>query len=374
MTTLLAWRNLTHDRLRFCVTIIGIVFSVALMAVQSGLLLGFATTASAIVDRTGADIWVAAKRTQNVDLGSPIDADRRYQALTVPGVRAATPYVLAFSVWRRPDGGVENINLVGFDIDRGRGKPWNVVEGNIKDLRLPEAVMIDRIYAERLGVTSIGQTVEIARQRARIVGFTEGIRAFTQSPYVFMSIANARSFARMEPEAATYILVDLEHGADRGKVRREIAARLPSLDVIDAPTFSLMSQVYFLLLTGAGVALMMGAVLGLVVGLVIVAQTLYATTIDRLAEYATLRAMGATVGYLCRIVAMQAVIAAAVGYSIGISIAAVIVASAERTSASLSLPWSLAIGLGVVTLVMCLTGSLLSMARLNKINVASVFR
>ena len=103
MTALLAWRNLTHDRLRFCVTIIGIVFSVTLMAVQSGLLLGFATTASAVVDRAGADIWIAAHRTQSVDLGSPINADRRYQALaslSPPRAASTAPRLLIASAKR----------------------------------------------------------------------------------------------------------------------------------------------------------------------------------------------------------------------------------------------------------------------------------
>jgi hypothetical protein len=41
-TLLLAWRNLTHERTRFAATLIGVVFSVALMGIQLGLLIGFA--------------------------------------------------------------------------------------------------------------------------------------------------------------------------------------------------------------------------------------------------------------------------------------------------------------------------------------------
>src|SRR5947208_3596436 len=39
MVWLLAWRNLVHDRLRFMATLVGIAFSVVLMAVQWGLLI-----------------------------------------------------------------------------------------------------------------------------------------------------------------------------------------------------------------------------------------------------------------------------------------------------------------------------------------------
>jgi len=54
--------------------------------------------------------------------------------------------------------------------------------------------------------------------------------------------------------------------------------------------------------TGAGVAVLLAAVLGLVVGVVVVAQTIYATTMDHIREYGTLKAMGATNGYLYRVI------------------------------------------------------------------------
>jgi putative ABC transport system permease protein len=40
---------------------------------------------------------------------------------------------------------------------------------------------------KKLGVTHLGQTVEIRNIRARVMGFTEGIRTFTTSPLIFTS-------------------------------------------------------------------------------------------------------------------------------------------------------------------------------------------
>ena len=53
-------------------------------------------------------------------------------------------------------------------------------------------------------------------------------------------------------------------------------------------------------------ALLGGAVLGLIVGTVIVAQTLYSSTKDHLAEFATLRALGSSSGYINKVILMQA--------------------------------------------------------------------
>jgi len=77
-----------------------------------------------------------------------------------------------------------------------------------------------------------------------------------------------------------------------------------------------MTRVYWMFTTGAGVAVLLAALLGLVVGVVVVAQTIYATTMDHLREYGTLKAMGATNGYLYRVIIQQAIISALVGYSL----------------------------------------------------------
>ena len=81
-----------------------------------------------------------------------------------------------------------------------------------------------------------------------------------------------------------------------------------------------MTRHYWMFTTGAGVAVLLAAVLGLVVGVVVVAQTIYATTMDHIREYGTLKAMGATNGYLYRVIIQQAVISAVVGYVLAMGV------------------------------------------------------
>ncbi|MCM0021994.1 MAG: ABC transporter permease, partial [Tagaea sp.] len=192
LRAILAWRNLAHDKIRFLVTLVGIVFSVTLMAVQSGLLLGFVVTIAKIVDRTEADIWVVGRGVRSVDLPTTMPERRRFQVMAVAGVAEAQPYIHNFSMLKRPDGGAESVVVVGFDLESGIGKPWDVVEGQIEDLALPDAVIVDRFYKSKLGVTHLGQVLEINDKRVRVVGFTDGIRTFTQSPHVFADIKTAR--------------------------------------------------------------------------------------------------------------------------------------------------------------------------------------
>ncbi len=82
--------------------------------------------------------------------------------------------------------------------------------------------------------------------------------------------------------------------------RRDCRARLPDTEIVTQQNFSSRSRNYWLFSTGAGFALIAGAILGLIVGTVIVAQTLYASTKDHIDEFATLRAIGATSRYITR--------------------------------------------------------------------------
>ena len=67
----LAWRNLVHDRVRLLVTVTGVVFAVVLIVVELGLFVGFTTTTSSLIDRSKADLWVAAARVPYIEVGVP---------------------------------------------------------------------------------------------------------------------------------------------------------------------------------------------------------------------------------------------------------------------------------------------------------------
>lgn len=374
LRAVLAWRNLAHDKVRFVVTLVGIVFSVTLMAIQSGLLLGFVVTISNIVDRTEADIWVVGRGVRSVDLPTAMPERRRFQVMSIDGVAEAQPYIHNFSLLKRPDGGAESVVVVGFDLASGIGRPWDVVEGRVEDLAIPDSAIIDRFYMPKLGVTHLGQVLEINEKRVRIVGFTEGIRTFTQSPHVFTDIKTARHLSNLGEERQNYVLVRVAPGHEPATVRDAIRAKIPEVDAYTRDEFAKRSYLYWLITTGAGFSLIIAAALGLIVGIVVTAQTLYATTMDRLPEYATMRAMGAPASYLYGIILRQAAIAAVCGFGLGISIALFLVQGSKSGSAVILMPWQLAALLGSATFIMCVSAAMISIRRVMKIDPVSVFK
>jgi putative ABC transport system permease protein len=337
----LAWRNLARDRIRLATSVVGVSFSVFLMAVQLGLLIGFALTASSLIDRSNADLWIVPRGTRDVDQAGDLAYRARYEAMGVPGVAAADNLIVGFSYWKTPLGATESVIVVGIDPEHPGIEPWNLVAGNIDDLRFPDGIIVDRLYAEKLGVSEIGQRIEINGRRARVVAMTSGVRTFTQSPYVFASFNTAARLSGLATDRTTYLLVRAAPTADLAQLRHGLQARL---------------------------------VPGFVVGIVIVAQTLYAATVERLAEYATLRALGATDRFIRSVILRQALAVAALGFAIGLICAEVAVFAARDASAALQLPWWLAIPLFVITTVMCASASLLSIRKVFAVDPVTVFR
>ena len=374
MTTLLAWRNLRHDPVRFAATLVGIVFSVTLMTIQTGLLNGFAETASGLVDHAGADIWIASRGTTNVDQSVVLPQRDFYKALQVPGVADAARLIVRYVEWRKPNGGTELVILVGFAAQSRMGLPWSVVAGTTDQLNEPDAVAIDTLYAGKLGFTGLGQDVEIRGRRARIAVLTDGIRTFTQSPYVFTSYNNALKYTDVRDGDESYVLVRLAPGASAQEVAAELRRRTPDADVMTAAAFSSRTRSYWIYTTGAGLSLWLGSVLSAIVGVTIVAQTLYAATLERIAEYATLSAMGAPGRYLNAVVVKQALIGGVIGCACGLAIAALLFGLAGRGPVALKLSAGLVSGVTGFTLAMCVAASMLAVRKLRSIDPTSVFK
>ncbi len=372
--SMLAWRNLIHDKVRLGVTLTGIVFAVVLIVVEFGLFLGFTTTTSSLIDRSGADLWIIAKRVPYIELGVPFTERKLSPALSTPGVAEAQKYVARFTQWKRPDGGQETVQVVGFNLDSTLGTPWNVVRGRVEDLEAPDAIFVDELYREKLGVTHLGQVIEIRGYRARVVGFTRGIRSFTTAPYVFTSFKNAQNYAALREDQTLYILVKGVPGVPVDDVRRALAARLRDVDVVTNAEFSRMTRFYWMFTTGAGVAVLLAALLGLVVGVVVVAQTIYATTMDHLLEYGTLKAIGATNGHLYGVIVQQAVVSAAIGYVLGMAVSWFVVRGSEKGGAAMLLPPEVAVSMLGLTIVMCAVAALVSIRKVTRLDPAMVFK
>src|SRR5262245_48341103 len=225
MVPKLAYRNLFHDRLSLVVTLVGIVFSVVLVAVLCGIYLGMESRIAAMLDHSEADLWVVPIATKSFDDPSLLAGREKLLIVSTPGVASTDELVVGFVSWRKMRGGSTIGLLIGSDIKTNTSLPFDIGEGVVSDLAAPAAVAVDRSYFKELGVGGIGDRGEINGMEVKVGVVTEGIRSFTTLPYIFSTAATARQLLGAAPDQASYRMVRLEPGADREVVRAALQAR-----------------------------------------------------------------------------------------------------------------------------------------------------
>lgn len=377
MILTLAIRNLFHDRIRLVVTMVGILFSIVLVAVQLGLYLGSRNMIISMIERTNSDLWITIFGAKSFEEGGILlSPGQRHQALATPGVKAVIPIISSFAEWRKPNGGSTRVVVVGIDKESGGLEPWNLVQGTWEDIRAPDAIAVDKSYLKDLGIEGVGSTAQIAAGRVKVRAVTEGIRSFTQSPYVFTTLQRARNLLNLDGDRAdksTFYLVQLEPNAKIEDVRKSLQERLEATEVLTKQEFRDRSLKQWLFKTGAGIALIGGALLGILVGTVIVAQTLYSSTKDHINEFATLRALGSSATYIYKVILAQAGLSAILGYILGMIIALSILYFSRNSPLPLVMTPGLAFWLFALTVFMCAISAVSAIVKVTKIDPATVF-
>ena len=236
-------------------------------------------------------------------------------------------------------------------------------------------MILDDSATKRFGEFAVGDYREVFGQRLKIIGKTREARSFTTNPIAFVDYRLAQSMNRQElHNRTTYVLVKLAPGADSEAVQAEIRRRLPYNDVHTRAEWAARSRDYWTSSTGLGLNMIMTVFLGCLVGVVVVAQTLYTSTMEHIKEFATVKAIGGTNTDIFAIIGKQAAIAGLVGFALGAAMTMGLRPAMAAIDLRLVLTPAFA---GLVfggTLVLCVGASILSFRKVANIDPALVFR
>ncbi len=371
----LALKNLLHDKLRFAITTAGVTFAVTLVLLQTGLYLGIMDNASVIIDHTDADLWVTSRNTANIDFGMTFPEGAVARARSVPGVARADNLIVSFMTVALPSGASEMTEVIALNDFSRWGIPWDMPQGDVTDLQRGRYMFLDESATKRFGQFRTGDYREMLGRRLKVIGTTRHALSFTTNPVTFI---NYRLAQTIQPSLlagrTSYILVKLVPGADTVAVRRELVRRLPYNDVYTKQEWAAQSRNYWLVSTGLGLGIYVIVFLGCFVGVVVVAQTLYASTMEHLKEFGTVKAIGGSNTDIYRILIKQAIIAAVIGFGGGVLLSWGMMPMLVRLGLQVMLPLWLHGTVFAGTIVLCAGASVVSFHKVASIEPALVFR
>lgn len=369
----IGWKNLVRDKARLAISLVGVAFAVFLMLLQGGIFFGFVLAASAVIDHCPADLWVVTAKTPNFESAWHFPEDQASLIEGVPGVVWADKMIHTFAYMKLPSGQGRWAQVIGFNPDTGVGGPWEVIQGSLSDLKKPGTYFVDESSLPQLEGARVGDKFENFDQKMEVVGVTRGAKTYTTYPILFTSYRTCQKQMPMLDGEVTFIVAKLAPGADVADVKERLA-KFKQFDVYTRDEFSHMTRTYWATKTGIGVGIALTILLGFVVGLVIVGQTMYTATVERLREYATLKTLGATNLEICSIIWTQAVLVGLGGYAIGAALAFALKAAYSGEAVAVYFPPWIYVAMLFAAVVMCLGASMLSVGRVLRVAPASVFR
>ncbi len=207
--------------------------------------------ASAVVPRVlGGDFWVTAATVECFDFPDPVSED--YAAALARYVPGATfrRVVFGFATWRSPTGRRGNVAVVGVD---GTGLPdsgFAVDQSDLLRLDLSGGVP-DRYQQGSISDT----TLHLART-------VDTMPTFLGAPYVIVQFERGRELLRMDPSSTSFLIGNFAgHAKDMAVVQRDAARRFPEVTLLTARDFEASSARYWQKKTGAGMAILLAALL-----------------------------------------------------------------------------------------------------------------
>lgn len=376
----LAWYNLRHDRPRLLVAVAGVTFAVLLMFMNLGFLGALVSTTVNFYDQFNGDIFLISPQSLEISSTKAFPRERLYQAAGIEGVQQAMPLYAEYALWKNPETSLSRAMFVyGFNpIDPVFLMPeLNTAEG-IRALQQPNAAFIDRRSRPEFGPQTVGLETEADRRRITIAGQYDLGGGFAADGTLIMSDQNFRRF--FDPRSLDQVnlgLILLEPGADVERVKAALQEQLPAdVEVYTKAEIIAKESRFWIQTTSIGFIFGLGVLVSFVVGTVIVYQILYTDIRDHLREYATLKAIGYSGGYLFKTVIQEALLLALMGYVPGLILALGLYQMAYNATAG-TLPMRMTLFrvflVLTLTVLMCTLSGLISVRKAVTADPAEVF-
>lgn len=380
---LIAIKMLIGDRTKYLSIVLGLSFASFIISQQSAILTGIVKrTYGLITDTSQPHIWIMDPTVQFIDDVKPLKDTDLYRVQSVEGVAWAVPFFKGTIQARLKNGTFQTCVFIGIDGATFIGGPPVMLEGRVEDLRLDDAVIVDKVGSETKLASyvngekvplRVGDTMELNDNRAVVVGICDVSRTFQSQPVIYTTYDRATYFVPAQRKLLSFILARPEAGHSVKDVAQRIRAQT-ALAAYSPSELERLTLSYYIRYTGIFVNFGVAIVLGFIIGTAVAGQTLYNFTVDNLPYFGICKAMGAYNSLLVKMVLVQAFLVSVIGWGIGMGMAALFGFLTSRTELSFSMPLWLYLFSGASILLISLFAALICMRKVIKLDPAVAFK
>lgn len=378
----LALATLIYEWRRYMAAVIALAFSGLLILAQVGMMTGIVRGATATIDRSRADIMILAAKSESLINSGPSGLPRRLgpQLYLNPEVLEVASFDGDGGSWsNHPAKGEKQIStFVQINmVDTTPGAvtlPVDYSETVRVALLEPYAVVVDRSALGRLGV-KLNDTATVRGKTVHVRALTEGYPDINN-----VSIVMSRDTFRLlgleaKGDKTGPLMLRIKDPARAEPVRDQLNAASKGAyrawtrgELAKANEGALMKEQIIGILLGFSVFL------GFLIGVGITSQTLRGAILANIKEFASLRALGVSMGSLRMIVVELSIWVGIVGLSATALFTWGIYLLAKGAGVPMEFPLSYVSGVTVLLMVISITSGLMSMGILKKSQPADLLR
>jgi putative ABC transport system permease protein len=372
----IAWKFIKYDKSKSIGVVVGILISTFLIGQQLGILFFLTGLMEALATNVKAEIWVVDNKTDDVNQLGRLDIRNLRAIQGIDGVKSAFPLIITGASCNYKNGTSGNITLIGVDGTQVNAilDPGQIMTGKMADLQMDGAVSGEYFEKKNLGGSlDPAADFEINGKRAFFALQTRNFRGFGSS-FCVTTLERARYYSNQPLNAISAVLVNVAPGADVealvARINREITG------VQAWPSEKLAASSVRKILSSSGIALSTGTLIifAIVAGFFIIGLTMYSSALDRIKDYGTLKAIGASNGYITRLILTQALWFAIIGFCSGGLLLQGFKAGVAESGLVISLSlWIYLAMFGTIALI-SLGGASFALSRIRSVEPAAVFR
>ena len=346
MAWLISFRDLQWRRRRFAIAIVATALVFALGLILSGVSASFDNEIDRTVDSFGADVWLVRSGTLGPFTAPTTIPEGRVESVRrIPGVRRAEPVLVLGATTTTPSD--RNVNLVGV-VPGGLGSPGGRAG---RELARPATAIPDA----SLGLER-DDRLELNGKLLRVVDVPEGMTYFAGIPRGTASLHEVQRLGFGGRRLASAIVVQGRPQTVPEGLRlldnSDVAADLERPIVQAKDTISFIRVLLWLVAAG------------------IIGAIVYLSALERVADFAVMKAIGVSVRDLVAGLLVQAVLLSLISALLAIALQAAI---APSVAMSVEIPFATFLTMPLVAVIVGALASLLGLRRALSVDPALAF-
>jgi putative ABC transport system permease protein len=381
-----AWLSLSYGRMKLVAAVVGVVFADLLMWMQLGFLGAAVQGATFVHNQLRGELILLNPQSEMLNQAKPFPRVHLQRVLGHPEVETVAPLLIGTGQWKNlqqpdaPTGEKRNLAVYGIVPYAPAIAAPGVTESS-GQLNEADSVLFDTRsrpeFAPVIARLQAGDRVEaeVNGRRIKVVGKTAIGASFQSDGNLVSSDLNFRRLTGRPLGSIDLGVIRLRPGADPQRVKVELQKSLgPDMLALTKGEYIEREKTYMLRRSPVNFVFTLGTAVGFLVGFAIVYQVLFTEVSNHLPQFATLKAIGYSDGYLRWVVLQEALILSGLGFLPGALLARGLYAVAIRAT---NLPMAMTVDRGALifglTVVMCGLSGLLAMQKLKQAGPADVF-